>query len=115
MVSDIDRLIEVKTEFLIAEDDSNSVAWATVHERPNGVLWLTSIWTKATHRKQGYARAILNRVLCEFEGKRLYLQVAPYADRPLDADALVAFYTGFGFEATDVPGVMVRKPYGDKD
>lgn len=110
---DIDALISVKTEFLIATDTSDSVAWASVYERPNNVLWLTSIWTKTEFRQKGYASAIMRRVLRQFEGRRIYLEVAPFADRPLDAAHLVAFYASFGFEATDVPGVMVRKPYGD--
>lgn len=109
MTEDTDKLIQVKTEFVIADAETNSRAWAVVHRRQNGVLWITSLWVHPDERKKGWAGALLDRVLREYVGETLYLEVAPYADRPMDTDALTVFYARFGFLETHVPGVMVLK------
>jgi GNAT superfamily N-acetyltransferase len=109
MSDDIDRRISIKAEFLIADGNSDSRGWATVHRRANGVLWITSLWVHPDDRKKGYADALLRAVLREYEHEEwIYLEIAPYADRPLDSDALAVFYGKFGFYPTDVPGIMRR-------
>lgn len=108
MSDDIDRRIHIERTFLITKDDSDSIAWAKVYRRPEGHLWLGSLWVAGSERHKGYAAALLRAVLRECGSEPLYLEVAPYADRPLDSAALMAFYGRFGFVETPVPGIMHR-------
>lgn len=107
---DVSRRIQIKTEFQICDGSSDSRGWAVVAHRPGHVLWITALWVHPEDRKKGWASALLNAVINEYGAETLYLEVAPYADRPLGADALAAFYGRFGFESTSVPGVLRRPP-----
>ena len=100
--------MQVMHTYEIQDAKGENIAHARVKETPGG-LWLTDVWCHADYRQQGKASALIVRVVDDWSARDLYLSVEPYTDRPLDADALAAFYARHGFEATDVPGVMRRR------
>lgn len=99
----------ITTRILFDDAKAEPIAHVTLDHR-DGVLWLTDLWTHADHRRKGYARRLIARALALYPGAHIYLEVYPYTDQPLDRAALIAFYRGYGFALTDVPGVMRRIP-----
>jgi ribosomal protein S18 acetylase RimI-like enzyme len=108
MAEDLDTRVSMKTEFIIADAMNDSRGYAVVVRRQQRTLWVTSLWVHPEQRQQGYAAALLRAVVSEFGDEPLYLEVAPYSDRPLDAAALEALYARFDFRMTSVPGIMCR-------
>lgn len=103
--------VQLRHEFAIVAPSNESISTATI-THVSGQLWLTNVWTAPDHRQRGYARQVLGRVIDEFGDRAIYLHVQPYTDQPLDEARLMAFYNSFGFWATVVPGIMLRKPGG---
>jgi GNAT superfamily N-acetyltransferase len=95
--------------YSFADDKGEYTAHLHIYER-SGTLWLTDVWVKADERGKGLARAMIEAALEDWGRQTLYLEVAPYADRPKSAADLRAFYERYGFVATDVPTVMRRYP-----
>jgi hypothetical protein len=83
------------------------VAHARVYERI-GELWLTDVWCSPDDRNSGRATTIMQALIVDLGHRRIWLEIAPYTDAPLGGDRLAAFYSKFGFTATEVPGVMCR-------
>jgi GNAT superfamily N-acetyltransferase len=99
----------VSHEYRQENGKAEPIAHARVCQRPGG-LWLTDVWTHADHRNEGRAGALLTALLADLGERDMYLEIAPYTDAPMDADALAAFYGRYGFQATGVPGVLRRNP-----
>lgn len=90
------------------QNDGNAAASVHIQDT-GGVLWLTNVWTHKDYRGQHLIRSLIEQGIADFGHRSIYLKVQPYADAPMDRDALAAYYTTFGFAATDVPDVMVRR------
>jgi GNAT superfamily N-acetyltransferase len=81
-------------------------------EMRDSVLEVSSVWTDAEHRGQGFATELLASV-CEdadCANKVLILQPRPY-DQGISKDKLIAWYKRFGFIVTQKdPVLMARAP-----
>lgn len=102
------RPVQHKQLFCSMSDKDEYIATLWV-ERRHGVLWLTALWVQGEYRKQGLGTRMLQMAVDELGASDLFLTVGAYTDQPLDDAQLVAWYQRFGFEMTDVPGVMVRR------
>jgi GNAT superfamily N-acetyltransferase len=110
-----ERLIHIEYTYQIQDGkDDNSLAWTKLIRRPNGVLWVSALWVHPEHRGKGWARSLLSTVVREWGHEALYLEVAPYTDRPMDSERLTCFYASFGFVETPVPAIMMRKADGSR-
>jgi predicted GNAT family N-acyltransferase len=67
----------------------------------HGVRWIGRVWVKDKFRRQGLGRKLLTAMVKEFGDGDLYLQVLAY-------DGQIKWYSGFGFCATEVPGILKR-------
>lgn len=86
---------------------------ATLHvERKHGVLWITSVWVDGEYRKKGLGTEMLRQAVSMFGHEPMYLQIAPYADRPLDDSQLSKWYERFGFRSTSIPSILIREGTG---
>lgn len=102
-----EAIILVTHRYRIDDAQGNTVAHVEVKDH-GGVLWLDNLWVHGDRRGDGYATALLERAVGEWQGSDLYLHISPYTDQPLNAARLATFYGSFGFEATGVPGVLRR-------
>lgn len=74
---------------------------------------LSSLSVDATARGQGFARALLDKVILDADqqGLALLVIVEPFDDSPIDAAKLADWYSRMGFERVQhEPLVMVRTP-----
>lgn len=78
-----------------------SVARALVSTWEDGVI-VYCVYVHPDFRRRGLARQLMRRVLDGYNLVTVYLQPEPWADRPMDAEALRSFYQSFGF--ADVKG-----------
>jgi predicted GNAT family N-acyltransferase len=74
----------------------------------HGVRWIGRVWVKSAFRRRGLGRALLGAMVREFQAEPLYLQVLAYDGQIMPDSELVKWYSGFGFCATDVPGILLR-------
>jgi predicted GNAT family acetyltransferase len=78
-----------------------------------GLLEVTHVHTPEGERRKGYASLLMQKVCAEADaaGKVLMLMPKPYDDGPLDVQALLDWYGGFGFEPIQTkPVIMARRP-----
>lgn len=76
----------------------------------HGVRWIGRVWVKDDFRRKGLGRALLGAMVREFQATPLYLQVLAYDGQIMPDAALIKWYAGFGFGATEVPGILLRHP-----
>lgn len=100
--------IRVETSFEIKNAQADNLAHLRVVRHENQVLWLTDLWVDPALRGQGYSRALMAEALEMFGAEDLYIEILPYADRPVVYTTLVRYYADFGFQPTDVPNVYYR-------
>lgn len=93
--------------FQILQPDGEVGAEADVQVRL-GCRWLVSLWVKDTHRKKGLGSQLLREIIAEFGAEPLYLHVLAFDGRCMPDEKLLAFYHGFGFQDTAVPGILMR-------
>jgi GNAT superfamily N-acetyltransferase len=74
----------------------------------HGVRWIGRVWVKEGFRRHGLGRALLGAMVREFQAVPLYLQVLAYDGQIMSDDLLIKWYAGFGFGATEVPGILLR-------
>jgi GNAT superfamily N-acetyltransferase len=86
---------------------SEAIAHARVYERL-GELWCTDVWCHPDERGKGRATQVMQAMIADLGGRRIFLEIAPYTDAPLDGIMLAEFYKRFGFAPTEVPGVLCR-------
>jgi GNAT superfamily N-acetyltransferase len=101
------RAIEITHRYAMQDGNGEVIAHVEVADRA-GIRWLTNLWTHLDHRRQGYANALIETAMGEWQDRDLYLAVQPYTDQALDPGALALFYRSYGFVATSVPGIMLR-------
>jgi len=75
-----------------------------------GCRWITNVWVKHTHRRQGLGRQMMKAFVRDFDAEPLFLHVLAYDGRTMYDDKLLAFYESFGFGPTEVPDIMKRPP-----
>lgn len=68
------------------------------------------MWVDPEYRRQGRAQAVLAALIADLGTRPIYLEIAPYADAPLEEAQLLALYSRFGFVVTAVPVVLYRAP-----
>jgi predicted GNAT family N-acyltransferase len=74
----------------------------------HGVRWIGRVWVKDTFRRTELGRALLGTMVREFKDVPLYLQVLAYDGQIMPDELLIKWYAGFGFGATEVPGILLR-------
>jgi GNAT superfamily N-acetyltransferase len=74
----------------------------------HGVRWIGRVWVKEGFRRRGLGRALLGAMVREFHAVPLYLQVLAYDGQIMPDELLIKWYAGFGFGATQVPGILLR-------
>lgn len=74
----------------------------------HGVRWVGRVWVKAGFRRAGLGRTLLRAMVAEFQAVPLYLQVLAYDGQIMSDADLIKWYAGFGFCATEVPGILMR-------
>ncbi len=89
------------------DSDGQTIAEGESYLR-HGVRWVARVWVKDTFRRKGLGRTLLRAMVEEFQAVPLYLQVLAYDGQPLPDATLIAWYAGFGFGATPVPGILLR-------
>lgn len=100
-------VINERTSFSVTNPANETIATLDVVPR-HGVLWLTNLWVHHEYRRKGLAKALLTTAIKRFGDKALYLDVWAYTNQPMSDEQLAAFYATFGFQATTVPGTMLR-------
>lgn len=82
---------------------------ATLHcQKRHDVMWFTSLWVHGDHRQGGLGRRLMQAAVDQLGGYDCYLQVMGYTDQPLSDEQLIRFYGRFGFQSTEVPGILCR-------
>lgn len=74
---------------------------------------VSAILCDQASRNKGHAKALMADVMADADRNRITLLVVvePFEDKPLDADALRAWYERLGFvEIQSAPCVMARAP-----
>ena len=105
--------IKENHHYCIDDEGDDSVSGCRVKRHPSGLLWLTDVWTKPTHRGKGLVRRLVAYAVSQWNHEDLYLEVHPYTNEAMSVEALSTFYGAFGFVATDVPCVMRRTADGE--
>jgi GNAT superfamily N-acetyltransferase len=101
--------IQNKDYYFVNDGEGEVIAHVEVGER-HGVIILTNVWVHHEHRRKGLATQLVERVIADYGDRDLYLHVRAYIDQPLDDEALIVWYTRFGFEPiADAPGMMRRR------
>lgn len=95
------------------------VSLRLAHFRPEGlppdlyaaVRYVSHVETDAAHRGKGHATRALRKIAAEADAEGISLIIAPepFADSPMDRNALESWYTRSGWERfQDEPCLMVR-------
>ena len=98
-------------------DPVQDYAFAAMDTQEEGYL-LSGLYVPAYMRRKGIAKALvwMAMEIAEKRGARLYLDVRPFADRVMPADALRAFYGRMGFAPfPGHPFSMVYQPSSWED
>lgn len=74
----------------------------------HGVRWIGKVWVKHTFRRAGLGRELLRAMVQEYQNAPLWLQVHAYDGQAMPDAKLIQWYTGFGFCATEAPGILMR-------
>lgn len=78
--------------------------------RRAGAIHLKDLWTTPDSRRQGVATALMMEALEDWGEETIFLEATPFADYPMNVDLLMRWFgRRFGFEETDVRGLMVRR------
>lgn len=109
MVADLPLYSEVTQQesFRIYDGDGQPIAEAITDVR-HGSRWVTAVWVKFGHRNKGLGRKVLRALMEAHPIGNIYLQVRAYDGLIMPDEALITFYSSFGFTPTDVPGIMAR-------
>lgn len=99
--------IDLDHTFSVRDAEGERIAHLVLYPR-HGALWLTDVWVSGKVRRRGLASRMLRAALERFGDQAIYLQIRAYTDQPLDDARLRAWYSGFGFVETAVPGVLLR-------
>jgi GNAT superfamily N-acetyltransferase len=71
--------------------------------------WIRGLYVSPRHRGRGVAKRLLANAVDKFGDKTLELHAGPYKDKPVDADALMKFYSTMDFTpGTKNPAYMTR-------
>lgn len=76
----------------------------------HGVRWIARVWVKDGFRQAGLGRGLLRAMVTEFQAEPLWLQVHAYDGQLMPDAKLIQWYSGFGFCATQAPGILLRPP-----
>ena len=98
--------VDQRHDFAVYDAKGEAISTVTIMFRE--VIWLTNVWTHGDHRGKGLSKLCLEEAVRVFADKDIYLMISPYTDSPLNEEQLAWYYHSFGFENTEVPGVMVR-------
>lgn len=80
-----------------------------------GLLELSHVSTPEDQRGKGHASLLLQRVCAEADEARkvLLLMPKPFGDAPMDREALIDWYSGFGFDLIQTkPVALMARPAG---
>lgn len=88
----------------------DSIDLAMVNRRDMKAHLITRINVPAQHRNQGYGRKLLKAACdaADTDGITLFIEAMPYADSPLDTEALTCWYERCGF--SPFAGILRRLP-----
>lgn len=78
-----------------------------------GLLEISHVLTPESHRGQGYASMLLQKVCAEADeaGKVLLLNPKPYDTEPMNAEELTDWYSRFGFDLIQTqPALLMARP-----
>lgn len=80
-----------------------------------GLLEISHVHTPAEERGRGHASLLLQKVCAEADGARKVLLLLPkaYDDGPLEEEALIDWYSSFGFDLIQTrPAPLMARPAG---
>jgi hypothetical protein len=105
---------EVLITFACISDKNEEVSYINIRES-GGSWWLTNLHTMPEFRNIDLGTKNMARFVMFWDRyirQDIYLQVMPFTNRPVSFDKLYAFYGRFGFERTEVPGILKRSGQG---
>jgi predicted GNAT family acetyltransferase len=80
-----------------------------------GVMEVSHVTTPETHRRQGYASMLMQKVCAEADkaGIVLLLHVKPYGDSiTMSRDELADWYSRYGFDPIQAEPMLMARPAG---